>query len=71
MERIFAHRIVCQGQLYRNHVAELNDDGVLRFFPFEREIPMTRFYSGTVELVIFAGRLAVRPIADYPREALL
>ena len=71
MERVFAHRIVYQGKLYRNHVAELNDNGVLRFFMFEREIPMTRFYSGTVELIVSAGRLAVRPIADYPREALL
>lgn len=64
MERIFAHRIVYHGQIYRNHVAELTDDGSLLFFPFEREIPKTRFYSGTVELTVSAGHLAVRPVAD-------
>ena len=46
MQRIYAHRILFGGLVYEDHVAQLDDDGQLTFFPFEQEIHSTRFYSG-------------------------
>ena len=52
MQRIYAHRILFGGVVYEDHVAQLDDEGQLTFFPFEQEIHSTRFYSGTVRVSI-------------------
>lgn len=52
LQRVFAHKIIYCGRVYSNHVAELSADGRVVFFPFEREIAMTRFYSGSIELTL-------------------
>lgn len=52
MKRVFAHKIIYCGEEYRNHIAELKADGSVCFTPFEREIAMTRFFSGTIEITV-------------------
>ena len=63
VQRVFAHRIIYCGKEYRNHVAELASDGTVVLFPFEREIAMTTFYSGTIELTVTSEpRFEIRQI---------
>jgi hypothetical protein len=62
VERIFAHKILYRGVCYEKHVAELSADGSVRFFPFEHEIPFTRFYSGTVALSVSDGHFVVEQL---------
>ena len=46
-----------------NHVAEITDNGEVVLYPFESEIAMTLFYSGTVEVTVSEDlRLEVREI---------
>ena len=63
VKRVFAHKIIYSGNEYRNHVAEIADNGEVVLYPFESEIAMTLFYSGTVEVTVSEDlRLEVREI---------
>lgn len=63
VKRVFAHKIIYCGTEYRNHVAELADNEEVLLYPFESEIAMTLFYSGTVEVTVSEDlRLEVREI---------
>lgn len=57
MQRIYAHRIIFGNDVYANHVAELDDAGNLKFYPFDREIHSTVFISGTIRLTVADGRM--------------
>ncbi|SBW05884.1 hypothetical protein [uncultured Dysgonomonas sp.] len=52
MKRYFSHYTFIYPDIYlRNHVVEISDDmKQISFFPFDREIERTEFYSG---LLIF------------------
>ncbi len=52
MKRIMAHGIIYEGVLYRNHVAELADNGEFRIYPFREEIHSTQFINGVIEVTI-------------------
>ena len=43
VKRVFAHKIIYCGKEYRNHVAEITDNGEVVLYPFESEIAMTLF----------------------------
>lgn len=64
MQRIFAHHIFFGDKDYYYHVAQLADDGSLSFFPFEKEIHSTTFYSGTIRLSLdsITRRLSVEKL---------
>ena len=63
VKRVFAHKIIYCGKEYCNHVAEITDNGEVVLYPFESEIAMTLFYSGTVEVTVSEDlRLEVREI---------
>lgn len=68
MSRIFAHRIIYEGKVYRNHIAELTPDGHLLLTPFTNETHSTVFISGTVRLIPHSGKLCYERLTEYQQE---
>lgn len=52
MERIMAHSIEFEGQTYRMHILELDDQGNVSLTPFEHETPNTRFINGHIRVTL-------------------
>lgn len=53
MKRYYSHYTYIHPDIYlRNHIVELDDiHRISRYFPFEKEIEMTEFYSGLILFV--------------------
>lgn len=64
MQRIFAHRILYGNKEYKNHLAEIDSQGEVKFYPFEREVFGTIFVSGTIRIDIDGGELRYVSVPD-------
>lgn len=54
MTRLAANRVVIDGEQFTNHVVELQDDILVRYYPLIEELPHTQWLR---TLVIEKGRL--------------
>lgn len=50
MKKILAHKIIYKGKTYDMSVVTLDGSKVISIEPFEKEIPATKFVSGTLDL---------------------
>lgn len=57
MQRLMAHKIIYDGEVYTCHIIELDDSGCVRLTPFDGEIHSVLFVNGTVEVSVCDGRL--------------
>lgn len=50
MKRYYSHYIYIYPDIFlKNHIVELDDESrIVKFFPFEKEIEKTEFYSGVL-----------------------
>lgn len=50
MRRVAAHELLIDGQMLRQAVVEIAEGRVVNCYTFDRELPMTEWLGGTIEV---------------------
>ena len=50
MRRVAAHELLIDGQMLRQAVVEIAEGRVVNYYTFDRELPMTEWLGGTIEV---------------------
>ncbi len=51
MRRVAAHELLIDGQMLRQAVVEIAEGRVVNYYTFDRELPMTEWLGGTIEVM--------------------
>lgn len=50
MRRVAAHELLIDGQMLRQAMVEIAEGRVVNYYTFDRELPMTEWLGGTIEV---------------------
>ena len=50
IRRVASNYLIIGNQRLTNHVVEIEDGKVVDYYPLERELPMTEWFDGTIEI---------------------
>ncbi len=50
MRRVAAHELLIDGQMLRQAVVEIAEGRVVNYYTFDRELPMTEWLGGMIEV---------------------